>query len=311
MNDRDPVQRTAESLRRFLTSEHPASETTLVAYVDGTLDPEEREAVDEHLLGCVTCREDVADLSPDRRGRLSLHGEARRPLTRWLLAASLGGAVLLGGYLTMRAPTPAPHIPAVAYRNAEWDALVRQARVAERIDAPRAWKAIQTDPDVLRGTQPAATHGIFTPAASVIESQQPRFSWPATPGAGYVVRVSSSTGEVAHSDALREAVWSPSAPLPRGATYTWQVEVRDHAGAHVIPAPPHPPLLFSVLDEKSMYEISEARRRASDDHFLLGLLYARAGARERAREELEQWIAVHPADRTARAIAGSLDRWQE
>ncbi len=62
----EKVRRTAAALRNLLPEEHPSAETALAAYVDDTLDPLEREAVEEHLPGCSTCREDVANLESVR-----------------------------------------------------------------------------------------------------------------------------------------------------------------------------------------------------------------------------------------------------
>ena len=304
-DERDQLPPTAESLRRFLTPEHPAAETTLVAYVDGTLTPEERDGVDEHLAGCAICREDVSDLRGMQASLTPSLIRPRRvpPAAWWLLAAGLGGAAILTQIHRMQ------HQPAhVEVRNPEWDALVRSARATGHIDMPPSLKSLQTSPDVVRGHQADPLAGTFTPTATFVESQQPHFSWPASPDARYVVRISSANEEVAHSDVLREAIGTPPAPLPRGTTYSWQVEVHDKTGARVIPAPPHPPLLFAVLDAKNAAEIAEARRRFPDDHFLLGLLYARAGVRDTAHAELTKWLAAHPGDDAARRLRDDLER---
>src|ERR1700682_5470969 len=121
MEDRETSQRTAESLRRFLAPEHPDAETTLVAYVDGTLDHEEREGVEEHLAGCAVCREDADDL---RGARALLLRHTRPPASAgWLLAAGVAGALLLGGIMLTRIPQRATTGQTIHYRRAGWDAL--------------------------------------------------------------------------------------------------------------------------------------------------------------------------------------------
>jgi hypothetical protein len=302
------LRRTAESLRRQLASEHP-DEETLVAYVDGTLDPTAREAVGEHLAGCATCSETVADLTEVRQSLARVGGRAHT--TRWLLAAAIAGAAILAGILYLRSTTTPRHpLPSAgAYGRPEWDALVAGARATGRVTPPAAWTAVQSGPDVIRGSQGSGTAGTFVPSATVIESRQPEFSWPATPGAAYVVRVSSGTTEIMHSELLHQASWKPAAPLSRGLTYMWQVEARHGGRVEVMPLPPHPTLLFFIADERAARDLAEARRRFPNDHLLLGLLCGQAGMREGAQEELARWVARHPDDRTARELLASVSDW--
>ena len=307
MEDRETSQRTAASLRRFLTPEHPDAETTLVAYVDGTLDREEREAVEEHLAGCAVCREDVGDL---RQARASLERTFRpQAWAGWLLAAGVGGALLLGGLMLTRNQPPASRLVTTRYGRTNWDALAHDARTTGHIAAPPVWKALQAGPDVVRGIQGTAMRGTFTPTGTVIESQQPAFSWPGVRGAAYVVRVSSGNDEIAHSELLRVASWTPATPFPRGTTYEWQVEVHDRSGVKVIPNPPNPPLLFAIADEQSARDLAAARRNLTSDHFLLGVLYARAGLRDEAAAELRTWLGEHPADTAAQRLLDDIGHW--
>jgi Putative zinc-finger len=305
----EKLERTAASLQRLFTAEHP-SEATFSAYVDGTLDALEREAVEEHLAGCPICREDAADLQT-MRASLTTPRKRGSDRSRWLLAAGLAAVALLGGILYLRPAVDAPLAPvrALKYRNAEWNDLVRTARAGGRFDEPAALRALTTSPDIVRGHQNAGIRGTFQPSGTVVESPQPRFSWPPAAGARYVVTIGTSRGEVAHSDVISEPQWTPPAPLLRGVTYMWQVEVRDASGSQVIPAPPHAELLFTILDEGRAGEIERARREYPADHLLAGLLYARAGVKERARDELEAWDAKHPDDTVARRLLAELEQW--
>src|SRR5260221_3813069 len=96
--EHDDLARTAESLRLLLTSDHPGSETTLVSYVDGALDAEEREWVEEHLAGCSTCRDDVANL----RSASSWTKSKQQHVTAvwWLFAAALASVTILSLVVT-------------------------------------------------------------------------------------------------------------------------------------------------------------------------------------------------------------------
>ena len=206
-------------------------------------------------------------------------------------------------------PGPLPHPPVVAStERPDWVALVRDARAVRRIDRPDSFAALQVGRDGLRSPASHQSSVVLTPANGVIETQLPSFRWPATRNASYVVRVFENEQEVAKSGSLHEASWAPPHPLRRGATFAWEVEVRN-GGVTTLPAPPDPPAFFTVAGEKEMAEIAEARRMRPDDHLLIGLLYARSGMRERAEEELGAWVAAHPDDGAARELLASVRAW--
>jgi hypothetical protein len=94
--------------------------------------------------------------------------------------------------------------------------------------------------------------------------------------------------------------------LSRGKTYAWQVEVHRGASVELLPAPPEPQALFRVLDERSSAELAEARRRFPDDHLLLGVLEARFGLQQEARDDLHTHAVQHPDDHKAATLAESV-----
>ena len=94
--DEAGVDRATRELRRatFTGEEHPALESELFAYADGTLPADRRAPVEEHLTHCRVCREDVADAV---RARQTM----RRPPAsyRWWLAAAAAAALAIFGTL--------------------------------------------------------------------------------------------------------------------------------------------------------------------------------------------------------------------
>src|SRR5262249_48685980 len=58
------------------------------------------------------------------------------------------------------------------------------------------------------------------------------------------------------------------------------------ANAFVFPTPSAPPAMFHIVDEAAWREIEDAKRLLPNNHLLAGVLYARAGLRDRAIEEL-------------------------
>ena len=310
------MKHSGDELERLLRSyldpddEHPDLDGVLFRYADGTLDRQQRVEVDAHVEHCARCREDLADAVAAQRSV-----ERRRRPPAWLIAAALAAIVVAAALLRpRREPAVAPSAPSVP---AEWRALVQQARAQRRIDAPPAVRALQIERDILRDHPAPAVAGTFAPSGTVIETRQPDLHWPAKNNAAYRVRIFEKEKEVASSPLLHENRWTPPRPLDRGATYVWQVEIRgsgsgsgrSSGGTTILPAPPDPPALFTVLDARTAATIDDARRRFPDDRLLLGVLYAHAGVRDRAEDEIGRWLVIHPEDGLARDLLTSIQKW--
>ncbi|MEA2490325.1 MAG: hypothetical protein QOH21_2117 [Acidobacteriota bacterium] len=318
---------------------HPDLDLELFPYVDGTLPPERSASVDEHLEICARCREDVEDLravQPRRAG----HHARRWPLA---LAASLLAVAIAAGMMmrdqqrpatlaprtasiagpsttpvplpvpAVRPPLPSPDGTATAaplkrpsYARREWEKLVHAARAGTHLVMPAVLQAIRPAADRLRGAPQNSVAGLH-PAGVVVETPRPMFTWPARGGARSVVSVFDGRREVVRSEPSAAPRWQPSHDLPRGVTYTWEVEVEQEGQVQILPSPPTPPAQFRVLDRAAVVELDEARREHGDDHLLLGLLYAKAGLDEDARVELQR---VPEADAAvARRLLEDIGSW--
>ena len=247
----------------------------------GTLAPDEVLFVARHLAECDMCgaayRNDPAALREVSEALTRDAGEgAGAPLAYAVAAAVIVALLGVAAFFLMRpavappiARKPRPAAP-VAITHLEEPPIVAQLRPA---------------PGTLRGEE-TPSEGAMSPAGVVVEPAQPRFSWTAIPHARVVVSVFDGTKVVAESEPLATNAWTPPHPLPRGVTYTWQLEVRRGNDVAIVPAPPAPPAMFHVIDEASFAAIDDVRRRSAADHKLLGILYARAGMRQQAIEEL-------------------------
>jgi hypothetical protein len=177
-----------------------------------------------------------------------------------------------------------------SYGRADWDAAVREA-LAHGIAAPAS---LRPPPDALRNDNEATPHVELSPSRVVVESQQPRFTWSKI-GRACRVAVYSGDRRVARSSRLTGSEWMPPAPLPRGRTYTWQLEAEGKGPR--------------ILDEAAVRDLDDARRLHPADPLLLGVLEARAGLKDEALRDLARHLAAHPHDAAARRLTASLRRW--
>jgi hypothetical protein len=233
------------------------------------------------------------------------------PRRKWLwVAAAVAAAIAIAFLVTLvRWPTappgqrtpvvrkPAPPPPRrapervapapPAYARAEWAQLVAGVLAAGQLPFPSDLAILRGGLEPVRGEAPGPTTTLV-PAGIVIDETRPAFSWPPRAGATYVVSIFDGDREVAHSEPLTTRAWTPPRALPRGRTYTWQVEAKTAGGIEVLPAPPAPPARFRIVGAGEHAELEAARAAHPDDHLLLAALYARAGLEAEAKEQLRQ-----------------------
>ncbi|HET8797094.1 MAG TPA: zf-HC2 domain-containing protein [Thermoanaerobaculia bacterium] len=280
-------------------SPHIDPETQLAQYVDGTLAPADREVVETHLEECAMCRAEVDDL-------LSLAKPPTRRRRTLLFAAAVAAAIAITVFLltwprtvvkppqakppelsvVTTAETATEGMPARRYENKEWERLVREALHSGRLPLADL-RAISGAADPLRGQFDPSADGL-APAGVVVDDVRPRFSWPPSPSATYVVTIFDGEQEVAQSDTLTAAHWTPRTALRRGRVYVWQVAVATREATAILPAPPAPQATFLIASERDHRELAEARRLFPDDHVLHAVLAARAGLRAEAEEALSR-----------------------
>lgn len=172
---------------------------------------------------------------------------------------------------------------------------------------PDVLRSIQPDVDVLRGSTEASE--VFRPAGAIVKSTRPELSWPAANDAQSVVQIFRGEEEVARSSILTTSRWRPEHSLRRGVTYTWQVRVTRNGETQILPAAPAPVAQFHVLDAAALAELEAAERDRAGDHLLLGILHARAGLPDGARQHLGRVTDPRDAE-VARRVARELDSWR-
>jgi hypothetical protein len=309
-------------------NDHPATDD-LKRWRRGDVDEHEMLAIADHLS---TCNECVADAAPrlgldraaidlcedfadaDEDPDATAVSDQRRTIAGrpWLfaLAASVAIAIASGLWLRMIPPprietTPRiSRVPPAPAPIDESEAFARTIRNGASILMPERLRSVLGKEDVLRGTS-AATNAVAL-AGVVVTSARPELTWPAPPGSRSVVEIFSGETEVMRSGALTTDRWRPTRDLPRGVTYTWTVRIEHDGITQILPAAPSPVARFHVLDRATLEALDTAERRYAGDHFLLGLLYARAGVVDAARAHFV--LVTDPADAAiARRILHDLE----
>ena len=126
-----------------------------------------------------------------------------------------------------------------------------------------------------------------TPVATAALSLQPEFRWRGTPSADWyrVAVFDSQFNPVVESEQLSTVTWRCTKPLDPGKEYLWQVTTSIGGRKTVSPQPPEPEVRFVVLSEAESGRLAALAAKYPGDRVLLGVLYARAGAIEQARQE--------------------------
>jgi hypothetical protein len=273
-------------LQRSLRPVH-LSDAELDVFVKGRLeDPIARE----HLEACSQCRGEAEDL---RAFVLGATTPAPKRLP-WRAVAAIAALVIavVGSVVVLKRPAPAPVVPIAqsGLPNAlpkELQDLRDQAVLSGRVDIPPAIaRMINRPAGLLRGDAIRPVLQLETPVATAALTAQPEFRWRALPTVDWyeVAVFDSHFSPVVESGHLTGATWQCTKPLDPGKEYLWQVTTSIGGRKSLSPAPPESEARFLVLSEAESRRLAALAAKYPDDHVLLGVLYARAGALEEARQ---------------------------
>ena len=119
----------------------------------------------------------------------------------------------------------------------------------------------------------------LAPVGAVIESDQPTFRWRKVED-GHVYSVAiydSRLRNIENSGPLEGTTWTPSAPLKRGVTYTWQIRAVKDGTTIISPKPPAPEARFRVLDSATLATLGNVKRVHGKSHLAMGVFYWKHG----------------------------------
>ncbi len=334
---RDERRRLEAAFRRSLAVagvDGPGTDD-VAAYVDGSMDAEDRAAFEEMMALDAALRDEVDDV---RALRAALLREAA-PSWRWAAWTGLAAAAGLAAMLLWRAAPPdtgtRPTTPALAppvaqLRDGGRDVALRSdgsiaglpslpletraAVVAALRDGelrqPDALGPLRGSVGTLMGAGDAATLRVLSPLATFVRSDRPTFRWTGHKDArAYELVVFDEA--LAKVGGVRVAGATEATlpqPLARGRTYVWQVAAVGRKGRTVAPAPPEPEARFRVLGDAEAAALDRALAVASESDLVAAVLLARAGVRDEAEDHLARLVAANPGSGEAARLLAAVRR---
>lgn len=188
-----------------------------------------------------------------------------------------------------------------------WQRMLKDALLSRRLETSPLLASLNRAPSALKsGSDSQDAFSVIAPVGTVSEAARPTFRWAALEeNAAYSVEVYDEAFDaVATSPRLSSHEWTPTKPLQRGQTYSWQVRAFTNGEVLLTPRPPAPQAKFRVLDSETAKELDEARR--ADSHLLLALLSARAGLVEESEKELRLLQKQNPDAAVVRELLNQL-----
>lgn len=289
---------------------------SLASFLDGTMDPIDREILEADLRNHPALSAQLADLrrcrAEDERPIL-IPFPARRSFLPWAMAAA--AAVVLSITLGVSWPRSASTLrddgregsadalTAAADIPAELKAAARAAFSTGEIPSPADWKTWQGERGTLLAEAPAGGLPAFSlraPVGVAVRSLRPVFRWtPRADASAYqVTLVETPDGEVRSSPLLpsAETTWQTPQPLAPGKRYAWQVRALDAEGnvLEKAPSPPEPDAHFQTVDAPHEAELRRLESAHPQAHLLLAVAHARLGLLPEAEAHLQQLAQANP-----------------
>lgn len=161
-------------------------------------------------------------------------------------------------------------------------------------------------PGTLLGPSKPDEFSPLAPLSITVYSDRPQFHWQGLTGAlTYEIQIfDSEFREVDSSGKIKDTEWTPVKPLARGALYQWQVIAYRANDSARTPTPPAPDARFRILNSEVFGKVEAAR--TMQEHFLAAVLFAKAGMKEEARNEMAEVALLNPGSDLVKQLASGL-----
>jgi len=164
----------------------------------------------------------------------------------------------------------------------------------------------------LMGPSTDESFALIGPLGSAVTTDRPEFKWQPLAGAvSYHITLRDSRTGQEESGETGESRWAPPDPLVCGRLYYWQVKTEKGGREVVSPLPSQPPARFWVLSPRDVEKLERIKRRHSDSHLVLGVVYAKMGLIDDAIAEFRILSGENPGSEAIQGILnylGSLRR---
>jgi hypothetical protein len=248
-------------------------------------------------------------LTPPRRGDTA-EANARAAVTERPDHGSAVRAVLqdVDGPLALRDDGAIDGLPGVS---GDVRASVARTLSAGELDVPQDVRALSAHRGTLLGDAPPSQSGftVVAPLGTAVSADRPLFEWGPYEGAsGYRVSVADDRFNiVARSGVITVRQWRPERPLPRGATYIWQVEALHGSTTTRAPAPPLAEARFMILSQAALEHLDRTLQASPRSHLARATVSARFGLIDDAMRDLRALRALNPRSAVAARLVDRLE----
>ena len=261
-------------------------------FLHGELERAQIEEIGAHVRTCERCAQRIASSRAFGKASESLWNSFEEPKAAprrtpwWMLAAAAAVvAALFVAFLFRpgRRVIPTAEGPsAPRYARPEWNEAMTRARATNALEMPSILSTLHSSDQTstspgesfLRGAAGAGSDAAepVAPVGVVVESTTPTFRWNAAPDTWVEVTVlTDDRSSSLISRTLRGTEWTPTEPLERGRSYSWQLRVGNSTSATA---------RFAIASDKAAEEIAAAR--ATGDRLLLAVVLAQHGVLDEA-----------------------------
>jgi hypothetical protein len=315
---------------------HLSSDEIATAAIDATILQADATL---HLASCPQCLQEVAQLRTFCPPLVVIQAKktaASRRIALWpvwagLAAAGVVLAVTVTHWRHTNPPTQAelpPNAELVASLNdgdgtigldahgqlrtpellpPQYASLLVEAFTTHHLPLSPTLGAYDNGAEITRGEPSGLARFRILSPLSEKTTAQPEFRWEAAAQAvTYQVEISDERYRlVSRSPLIEQTSWTIAVPLTPGK-YTWVVRAATPAGTVQSPGPPQREAHFEVADRNTLAAIDTAARKYPHLHLLLASLYAKAGMRSMAAQEMFALERQNPNSTIARDLASSL-----